>query len=93
MGDRIQRMKDYSIETLVKTFHEHDVKAKKDNEKMNKRYLEEYGKPYPYYDDFSISAALKSICEEIVALKASIQPGIKNILKDDAIGIKQFFTT
>ena len=79
---------DYSVETLVKTFHEHDVKTKKENEEMNKRYLEEYGKPHPYYDDFSISAALKSMCEEIVALKASIQPRIKNVLENDAISVK-----
>ena len=58
-------MKDYSIESLVKTFGDHHKKSIEDYERRKKDYPD--SKEIPY--DFSLPLALQSICQEIIELK------------------------
>jgi len=62
----------YTIEELQKTFLIHEKKSKEMNEKMLKEHKENYpDEPIPdfYLEEFSLPAAMASICSEILSLK------------------------
>jgi hypothetical protein len=65
---------DYSLEFLVKTFSEHEVRSRENQKEQFKNFMENNpGAPVPDHmiDDFNLPKALLSICNEILALKSS----------------------
>ena len=62
----------YDIDSLIETFEIHSIKAKAMQEELIKQYKEINDGPLPAHlrDDFQLTKALKSMCEEIKKLKS-----------------------
>lgn len=66
-------MNEYSLEELIKTFKDHDIKFKKSREESIISFKENNPNtelPEWYTETFSICFALHSICKEILELKS-----------------------
>jgi hypothetical protein len=62
----------YSLEFLINTFTEHEIRAKENQKKIIDSFKENNpGAPLPDHmtDDFNLPKALLAICKEILALK------------------------
>jgi hypothetical protein len=68
-------MQMYSLEELIKTFKEHAIQARKNNEELLKQFIENNpGAPIPEWctQEFCISTALAAMCEEILHIRNKI---------------------
>jgi hypothetical protein len=62
----------YDIDSLIETFEIHSRKSEDRKKELIKKYKENCDDPLPehFKDDFQITRALKSMCEEIQKLKS-----------------------
>ncbi len=68
----MNKIDQYSLESLAEIFAVHAIKAKKINEDLIREFKENNpGEPLPdhFQDDFNLPLALSRICKEILELK------------------------
>ena len=73
---------DYDLDFLIKTFENHHIEAEKQNKIQEEKYREEFSKPLPYDNSFSLPLALMTICKHIQGIEKEIIHIMKQPVKD-----------
>jgi hypothetical protein len=66
----------YNLEDLLITFNQHAIKAKQNQKRMLKEYIENYGSediPDHMTDNFMLPSAFASMCQEILLIKKKLE--------------------